>query len=65
MAHLATDTAVQLQMFSESNLIDSIIQELGGKEIVGKEKIKMEAEMARQEETKKKIKGWLSWYDRN
>ncbi len=65
MAHLATDSGNQLNIFSESNLIDSIINCLGGKEITGKEKMELQEEITRQEETRKKVQGWLSWYNRS
>ena len=65
MAHLIADPTAQLSMFPESDLVSSIIYNLGAKEITGKEKRKMEEEMARQEETRKKIHDWLSWYDKN
>ena len=65
MAHLATDTGNQLNMFSESDLVDSIINCLGGKEITGKEKMELQEEIARQEEFKEKIGNWLSWYNKD
>lgn len=64
MAHLATDTGNQLNMFSENDLVNSIIDCLGGKEITGKKKMELQEEIARQEETKKKVQSWLSWYDK-
>ena len=65
MAHLIADPTAQLSMFPESDLVSSIIYNLGAKEITGKEKMDLQEEITRQEETKKKVKNWLSWYDKN